>query len=67
MTMLMMLAFLVDQFSSTAATFIKKRGNTLELYVVYFEKVRNRIDIGVWDNWHHLYTFIGDRHQGHRL
>lgn len=25
-----------------------------------FEKVRNRIDIGVWENWHHLYRFIGD-------
>ena len=25
-----------------------------------FEKVRNRIDIGVWESWHLLYTFIGD-------
>jgi hypothetical protein len=25
-----------------------------------FEKVHNRIDIGVWERWHHLYTFIGD-------
>lgn len=25
-----------------------------------FEKVRNRIDIAVWDSWHALYTFIGD-------
>ena len=24
-----------------------------------FEKVRNRIDIAVWDSWHALYTFIG--------
>ena len=23
-------------------------------------KAHNRIDIGVWDSWHHLYTFIGD-------
>ena len=35
MTMLMMLAFLIDQ-------------------------VRNRIDIGIWESWYHLYTFIGD-------
>jgi hypothetical protein len=21
-----------------------------------FEKVHNRIDIGVWESWHHLYT-----------
>jgi hypothetical protein len=25
-----------------------------------FEKVHNRIDRGVWERWHHLYTFIGD-------
>ena len=23
-----------------------------------FEKKQNRIDIAVWDNWHHLLTFI---------
>jgi hypothetical protein len=28
--------------------------------LLQFEKVRNRIDIGVWESWHHLYTFIGD-------
>jgi hypothetical protein len=25
-----------------------------------FEKVQHRIDIGVWESWRHLYTFIGD-------
>ncbi len=30
------------------------------LHTLYFEKVRNRIDIGIWESWHHLYTFIGD-------
>lgn len=24
------------------------------------EKIRNRIDLAVWDDWHHLLTFIGD-------
>ena len=26
----------------------------------FFEKIQNRIDLAVWDNWHHLLTFIGD-------
>jgi hypothetical protein len=60
MTMLMMLAFLVDQVQQHCCKVYQQARQHVGTLRGLFEKVRNRIDIGVWDNWHHLYTFIGD-------
>ncbi|MDP3561562.1 MAG: hypothetical protein Q8R83_05230 [Legionellaceae bacterium] len=60
MTMLMMLAFLIDQVQQLCCKFYQKARKHVSTLRGLFEKVRNSIDIGVWENWHHLYTFIGD-------
>ena len=60
MTMLMMLSFLIDQVQQLCCNVYQKAGKHVGRLRGLFEKVRNRIDIGVWENWHHLYTFIGD-------
>ena len=60
MTMLMMLAFLIDQARQLCCkTYQKARKNVGTLRGL-FEKARNRMDIGGWESWHHLYAFIGD-------
>jgi len=60
MTMLMMLAFLIDQVQQLCCKTYQKARKHVGTLRTLFEKVRNRIDIGVWDSWHQLYTFIGD-------
>ncbi len=60
MTMLMMLAFLIDQVQQLCCKVYLKARKHVGALRGLFEKVRNRIDIGVWESWHHLYTFIGD-------
>ena len=60
MTMLMMLAFLIDQVQQLCCKVYQKARQHLGTLSRFFEKVRNRIDISVWDSWSHLYTFIGD-------
>ena len=60
MTMLMMLSFLIDQVQQLCCNVYQKARKHVGTLRGLFEKVRNRIDIGVWENWHHLYTFIGD-------
>ena len=60
MTMLMMLAFLIDQVQQLCCKVYQKARQHLGTLGRFFEKVRNRIDISVWDSWSHLYTFIGD-------
>src|SRR3990167_2152313 len=60
MTMLMMLAFLIDQVQQLCCKVYQKARKHVGTLRGLFEKVRNRIDIGVWESWHHLYTFIGD-------
>ena len=60
MTMLMMLAFLIDQVQQLCCKVYQKARKHVGTLRGLFDKVRNRIDIGVWDSWHHLYTFIGD-------
>ena len=60
MTMLMMLAFLIDQVQQLCCKVYQKARKHVGTLRRLFEKVQNRIDIGVWDSWHHLYTFIGD-------
>jgi hypothetical protein len=60
MTMLMILAFLIDQVQQLCCKVYQKARQHLGTLGRFFEKVRNRIDISVWDSWSHLYTFIGD-------
>ena len=60
MTMLMMLAFLIDQVQKLCCKVYQKARKHVGTLRGLFEKVRNRIDIAVWDSWHALYTFIGD-------
>lgn len=60
MTMLMMLAFLIDQVQQLCCKVYQKARSHVGTLSRFFEKIRNRIDIAVWDNWHHLLTFIGD-------
>lgn len=60
MTMLMMLAFLIDQVQQLCCKVYQKARKHIGTLRSLFEKVRNRIDIGIWESWHHLYTFIGD-------
>lgn len=60
MTMLMMLAFLIDQVQQLCCKVYQKARQHVGTLGRLFEKVRNRIDIAVWDSWFHLYTFIGD-------
>ena len=60
MTMLMMLSFLIDQVQQLCCKVYQQARKHVGTLRGLFEKVRHRIDIGVWESWHHLYTFIGD-------
>jgi len=60
MTMLMMLAFLIDQVQQLCCKVYQKARKHVGTLRRLFEKIQNRIDIAVWDNWYHLLTFIGD-------
>ena len=60
MTMLMMLAFLIDQVQQLCCNAYQKARKHVGTLRRLFEKIQNRIDIAVWENWHHLLTFIGD-------
>jgi hypothetical protein len=60
MTMLMMLAFLIDQVQQLCCKVYQKARKHVGTLRRFFEKIQNRIDLAVWDNWHHLLTFIGD-------
>ena len=60
MTMLMMLVFLIDQVQQLCCKVYQKARKHVGIFNRFFEKIRNRIDLAVWDDWHHLLTFIGD-------
>jgi Transposase DDE domain len=60
MTMLMMLAFLIDQVQQLCCKVYQKARKHVGTLRNLFEKIRHRIDIAVWDDWHSLYTFVGD-------
>ena len=51
MTMLMMLAFLIDQVQQLCCKVYQKARKHIGTLWRFFEKIRNRIDIAVWDNW----------------
>lgn len=60
MTMLMMLAFLIDQVQQLCCKVYQKARQHVGTLRRLFEKIRNRIDLAVWDSWEHLLRFIGD-------
>jgi hypothetical protein len=60
MTMLMVLAFLIDQVQQLCCkVYQKAREHVGPLYAL-FERVRVLMQLSVWDSWYNLYTFIGD-------
>ena len=60
MTMLMMLAFLIDQVQQLCCKVYQQARKHVGTLRRLFEKIQNRIDIAAWNSWHHLLTFIGD-------
>lgn len=60
MTMLMMLSFFIDQVQQLCCNVYQKARKHVGTLKNLFEKIRHRIDIAVWDDWHCLYTFIGE-------
>lgn len=59
MTMLMMLAFLIDQVQQLCCKVYQKARKHVGSFRVLFEKIRVLIEFGSWDSWHDLYKFIG--------
>lgn len=59
MTMLMMLAFLIDQVQQLYCTVYQKARKHVGTLSALFEEVRVLIKFGVWDCWSRLYHFIG--------
>lgn len=60
MTMLMMLAFLIDQVQQLCCKVYQKARKHAGRLTMLFERVRVLISIIGFKSWHHLYTFIGD-------
>lgn len=60
MTMLMMLAFLIDQVQQLCCKIYQKARKHVGTFRFLFEKARVLIELGAWNSWHHLYSFIGD-------
>ena len=59
MTLLMMLAFLVDQVQQLCCKVYQKARKHVGTFRLLFEKVRVLIELGTWDSWQHLLTYIG--------
>ena len=60
MTMLMMLAFLIDQVQQLCCKVYQKARQHTGRLTALFEKVRVLTEMLVFESWVHLYTFIGD-------
>ena len=60
MTMLMILAFLIDQVQQLCCVVYQKARKHVGTLSSLFEKVRVLIEFGFWDSWLNLYHFIGD-------
>jgi hypothetical protein len=59
MTMLMMLAFLIDQVQQLCCKVYQRARKHVGTLRVLFEKVRVLVEFGCWHSWHDLYKFIG--------
>ena len=60
MTMLMMLAFLIDQVQQLCCKIYQKARKHVGRLATLFERVRTLIGLGIFNSWQHLYTFIGE-------
>ena len=60
MTMLMMLAFLIDQVQQLCCKVYQKARKHVGTLSLLFETVRALVRFGSWDCWLNLYHFIGD-------
>ena len=60
MTMLLLLAFLIDQVQQLCCKLYQKTRKHVGTLKKLFEKVRSLIEYGVWETWCELYTFIGE-------
>lgn len=60
MTMLMMLAFLIDQVQQLCCQVYQKARSHAGRLSVLFEKTRAMISLFAFDSWHTLYRFIGE-------
>jgi len=60
MTMLMMLAFLIDQVQKLCCKVYQKARKHAGRLTTLFERVRALTGFGVFNSWQHLLTFIGD-------
>ena len=60
MTMLMMLAFLIDQVQQLCCKTYQKVRHRIGRLSALFEKIRAFITISVWETWHDLYKFISE-------
>jgi hypothetical protein len=60
MTMLMLLAFLIDQVQQACCKVYQKARKHVGTFSVLFLKIRVLIEYAVWNNFHQLLVFIGD-------
>ena len=60
MTMLMMLAFLIDQVQQLCCKHYQKARQHVGTFRVLFEKIRVLIEYATWNNFKELLIFIGD-------
>lgn len=65
MTMLMMLAFLIDQVQFLCCKLRKQVKEKCGAWYSVFEKVRSMFDVVVWDSWQQLYEVIIDPYNNH--
>lgn len=60
MSMLMMLAFLVDQVQQLCCRIFQKARKHCGAFQVLFESARTLIKHGIWESWEDLLKYIGD-------
>jgi hypothetical protein len=60
MTMLMMLAFLIDQVQQLCCRVYQKARQQSGRLSILFEEVRSLVRFVIFESWYLLYTFIGD-------
>lgn len=60
MSMLMLLAFLIDQVQQLCCKVFQKARKHVGAFALLFEKIRQLSAYAIWDDFHQLLTFIGD-------
>jgi len=65
MTMLMLLAFLIDQVQFLCCDLRKKLKKKCGAWYSVFEKIRSMFQIIIWDSWQQLYELIIDPYNNH--